>query len=512
MNILKIQNLNFSYSSSQVTLFNGFDLMIQERWTVIAGSNGCGKSTLLKLIAGILSPDGGNISFDGEIIYCPQKINEVPENLYTSFWSDDNEIRKFFSILKVSEEMLERFDTLSGGEKKRIQIACALAEKPSLLLLDEPTNHLDRNTIELILNALKNFNGMGLMVSHDRYFADALCSKTVYLFNESKAVEGGRDCIAAETYSGGLSKALELKAENAESSRNQWNSLNNKYILEKQRSQKFSEEIAKSKNRLAKKTIDPKDHDAKLKLDVARISGKDRGPGDQKARLDSQINQTLQHRDAVKKSLKRKEGFSVVAADCAKTINIEETEIEAGEYRLYVPHVEIKNCSKIAVTGQNGSGKTLFIKHVIQLLENSGRKKQLMYLPQEISEEDMDKILMRFNALDEAEKGEVLSTLYRLGSEPDNLYGNAISVSPGECRKLLIAMSILEPLSLMILDEPTNHLDITSILALENALADVDCGMLIVSHDESFLKKICSERLFVERTDEKTGRISKDVL
>lgn len=507
MNILKLNKLSFTYPNSQTNLFDDFNLIFQEPWTVIAGSNGCGKSTLLKLIAGMLEPDRGSISFDGDILYCQQETSEIPENLYTSFWSPDNDVRKFFSILKVTEEMLERYATLSGGEKKRIQIACALAENPGLLLLDEPTNHLDKMTVQLILQALKSFNGMGIMVSHDRFFADSLCSKTVYLFNESKAFAGGRDCIVFETYSAGLTKALEIRTEKASSNRQQWDSLNSKANAEKQKSQKLAEEIAKSKNRLSKKSIDPKDHDAKLKMDVYRLSGKDRGPGDEKARLDSQIERTQAARDSVKKSLQRKEGFSVATADYFKPINIEETELTAGNYKLHIPHIELTASSKIALTGQNGAGKTLFINHIISQVEKTGRQNQIMYLPQEISDEQQAEILEHFNQLEEDKKGEVLSTVYRLGSEPENLNSTSQSVSPGELRKLMIAMSITQPLSLLILDEPTNHMDITSVLALENALAEVNCGLLIVSHDEAFLEKITNQKLTAKRTGENEGEI-----
>ena len=162
--LLQIEKLYFSYPSSPANLFEDFSLQFYEGWTCLAGSNGCGKSTLLKLIAGILSPDSGRI-FTGpaisnsDIVYCSQETSQIPENIYSVFWSDDNEIRRFFSMLHVSEEMLERYDTLSGGEKKRIQIASALAEKPAILLLDEPTRGIDVGAkyeiYQLIINLAK---------------------------------------------------------------------------------------------------------------------------------------------------------------------------------------------------------------------------------------------------------------------------------------------------------------------------------------------------------------------
>lgn len=542
MPLLQISNLSFSYPNSQIQLFENFSLQLQENWTVIAGSNGCGKSTLLNLIAGNIAPDGGKIIFDGAILYCPQETQEVPENLYTSFWSGENDVRKFFSLLRVTEEMLERYETLSGGEKKRIQIACALAEKPALLLLDEPTNHLDKATVQLILDAFQAFDGMGIIVSHDRYFADALCTKTVYLFNESKAFAGGRNCIAAETYQGGLTLALELRQKNAERSRTEWGKLNSKASAEKQRSQKLSEEIDRKKGSLSKKNVDAKDHDAKLKIDKLRVSGADRTTADLKAHVESQMERTLQSRDAMKKALKRKEGFSVSSTDFAKTFVIEETDIVVGSadeadgtdgaggagtsngvgvagasgstYTLHVPHIEIKPDSKIAITGQNGAGKTLFINHVISKIRESGAnsaqkatKIELMYLPQEISDEEKAEVLAKYKSLNKEEKGEVLSTLFRLGSEPESLQGDAASVSPGELRKLMISMAVLHPLSLLVLDEPTNHMDITSVLALEDALSEICCPMIVISHDDTFLQKITNSHLKIIRSGD-CGKIT----
>lgn len=514
---LEIQKLYFSYPSSHVTLFEDFSLQFNDGWTCIAGSNGCGKSTLLKLIAGLLKPDEGRIvsggqSSAGYVIYCPQETAEVPENLYSVFWSDDNEVRRFFSMLHITEEMIGRYDSLSGGEKKRIQIACALADRPAVLLLDEPTNHLDEGTVRMISDTLALFSGIGIIVSHDRSFADSLCKHTVYLYNEARAFSGGRECVVCESYSGGLSKALELRQQNASHNRGEWDKLDSKAAGEKQRSRSLAEENERSKSRLAKKNIDPHDHDSKRKIDVARLGGKDRSTGDAKAHLDSQIQRTEAARDSVKKSLMRKEGFSVEGAGFAKSIVIEESDIFASEektsYKLHIPRIVINPDSKIALTGQNGTGKSLFIKHLIKELEKSGRTKEVMYLPQEISEDLKNQILSDFNELEDAERGAVLSTLYRLGSEPENLQQG--SVSPGELRKLMISLAVEKPLSLLILDEPTNHMDITSVLALESALSSLSCALIVVSHDRAFLEKVTDEKLHAERSKNE-GRIFYDL-
>lgn len=511
---IQITKLNFSYPESNANLFEDFSLQIAEGWTCVAGSNGCGKSTLLKLIAGLLVPDGGKIlcgnagaksgavgAAAGEMIYCAQETADPPENLYTAFWSDDNEARKFFSRLCVTEEMLERYETLSGGEKKRIQIACALAERPAVLLLDEPTNHLDAKTARMICEALDDFAGTGIIVSHDRAFADSLCARTVYLYNEAAAFAGGRDCVVYDSYPCGLTKALELRQSGADQSRGQWERLNAKAAAERGRSAALEAQNQKAKARLSKKTIDSRDHDAQRKIDTARILGKDRSTGDAKARLETQIRQTESERDSVKKALRRKEGFALSQSDYSKPLAVDEAVLEAGSYKLKIPRMEIKRESKIALTGENGAGKSLFVRHVILLLEKAGRANEVLYLPQEISDAQRDAIFGELDGLEESERGEVLSTLYRLGSEPERLEGlkRGDNLSPGELRKLMIALAVQKPLSLLVLDEPTNHMDITSVVALENALAALDCAMIVVSHDKAFLQKVCNASFVVER-------------
>ena len=221
--MITLKDISFSYPDSAETLFDGFSATLggTASWTCVAGANGCGKTTLLKLIAGMLLPLSGAIKC-GSAVYCAQNSTELPDNTYALFWDADNETRRFFSLLGIAADQLDRWETLSGGEKKRVQIACALAERPSVLLLDEPTNHLDAVSKELIVNALKSFNGTGLIVSHDRAFADMLCTATLYVYRESAVFAGGADAIRSKLYPANLSAALELWDEERASCLSEW--------------------------------------------------------------------------------------------------------------------------------------------------------------------------------------------------------------------------------------------------------------------------------------------------
>ncbi|MDE5899215.1 MAG: ATP-binding cassette domain-containing protein [Treponemataceae bacterium] len=506
---VRIVGLSFSYPSSADVLFEDFSLEFQPGWTALAGSNGAGKSTLLRLIDGSLRADAGSIRTEGSAAFCPQDPSVCPEDAFFQFYSGGNEARKFFSLLHITEEQLERYETLSGGEKKRIQIACALAESPDILLLDEPTNHLDSESRSLLLGALMAFPGTGIAVTHDRAFSDRLCQRTVFLARESLVFAGGRDCVAAEVYPGGLSSALELRRNETERCSSEYRALHQKAQAEKKRAAAVQADIRQKAANLSKRNIDSKDRDAKGRIDLARISGKDRTLGDAKRRLESQIARTQESLSASRKMLSRKEGISIPCAAADRFfLAIEAAAVQAGggAYSLSVPHLEIKGGDKIAVTGANGSGKSLFVRHIVGTLGALGRTEQALYVPQEIPEELARTALHSFGQLADDEKGRVLSHLYRLGSEPSFIAAQDMadgtggtSASPGELRKLLISMGIEGGRPLLILDEPTNHLDITSVLALESSLAETPCALILVSHDEAFLEHTCTRRIHISR-------------
>jgi len=171
-----------------------------------------------------------------------------------------------------------------------------------------------------------------------------------------------------------------------------------------------------------------------------------------------------------------------------KTIfQIPESSIESG-HQLIIQHcgLVIQAKDKIAVIGKNGCGKSTLVNYLIRHLPN--RQKQLVYLPQEISAEQSKEILAEIKALSNEQLGEIMTIVRRLGSNPGRLLESKLP-SPGELRKLLIALGVLKKPVLMILDEPTNHLDLPSIECLETALKKYEAALLIVSHDRQFLKQ-----------------------
>ena len=508
--MITLQNVSFSYPDSAEILFDGFSAALggASHWTCITGANGCGKTTLLKLIAGMLPPLSGIIKCESAV-YCAQNSTELPDTAYTLFWDADNEVRRFFSLLNITAKQLERWETLSGGEKKRLQIACALAERPSVLLLDEPTNHLDAVSKELIINALKLFTGTGLIVSHDRAFADSLCTATFYLYRESAAFADGADSIRGKLYAANVSTALELWDTERASCLSEWHKADAGVSKAKALSDMWQREAEHSKNRL-RNVYGGKDHDAAQKIRLAIVTGKDRTPGIVKKCFDSRREQAEKRRDTQAKPLNRKEGFSPAQADTSVfipkvLIHLPPQIISAGEdgsYTLQIPELTVQKQSRIALTGANGTGKTLLAHTILNRIREADLQKKSdgeslsFYLPQEIPKAEEQAVLAHFFSLDKELRSEILSTVYRMGSNPKALltFTDSKRISPGELRKLMIALAMSNPLKVLILDEPTNHLDILSARLLETALAKISCALIIISHDSVFLQNCnCTE-------------------
>ena len=255
---------------------------------------------------------------------------------------------------------------------------------------------------------------------------------------------------------------------------------------------KRAHEAARADARMSKRHIDPKDRSAKAKIDLARFTGQDGKRG----RLSSQLEGRL---DAARERLaharveKRYDGdlwLDVAPAPRRVLIRSAARDIPCGPGALHLPDLYVGNTDHIAITGPNGAGKSTLLEHLRPHIPDGIA---WLDIPQELDEELAHGVVERVRALSSGERGRVLSVVAQLNSDPARIL-EGCATSPGEMRKLLLALGVLSSPALIVMDEPTNHLDLHSVEALERALAGYPGALLLVSHDERFLNACTSVR------------------
>lgn len=167
-------NVSFTYDTARTPLLSAVSAHFPSGWTGVVGANGAGKTTLLRLAIGDLAPRHGIIQASTDTIYCPQRTDMAPLFFTEFLQATDGDACEIKGRLKIADEWLFRWQTLSHGERKRTQIGVALWRQPQVLAIDEPTNHLDAEARQLLFGALRSFPGVGLLVSHDHYFLGRL--------------------------------------------------------------------------------------------------------------------------------------------------------------------------------------------------------------------------------------------------------------------------------------------------------------------------------------------------
>ncbi len=494
---VSIVNLSFQYASAVEPLFDQLSTHFNPGFTGIVGANGTGKTTLLQLVTGALLADEGHIVMPESSVYCSQRTDDPPSVLEDFLFDDDPATYSVQSRLKLDASFLYRWDSLSHGERKRAQIACALWQKPELLALDEPTNHIDQDARATLLTELKQFNGIGLLVSHDRELLDALCSQCLWLGETQPKL-----------YEGGYSKALaqrELDRISVFRSRQQVKKETNR--LHREVIQRRDKAAISDKLR-SKRGIAAKDHDAKSKKDLARVSGKDGQAG----KLMNQMSGRLAHAEEKLSSAAVEKQYETgiwLPGSCSSNSHL--LHMAAGKlmlsehHQLQHPTLEIHATDHIAITGLNGTGKSTLIQRLLDKLTLPAER--IVYLPQEITAEDSKEILHDIKSLDHEQLGQVMTIVSRLGSRPHRLLDSA-TPSPGELRKLLLAKGMTQSPYLIVMDEPTNHLDLPSIVALEAALAECPCALLLVSHDQTLLNRLCDTHWQLTQTDRSKTKLA----
>ena len=150
-------------------------------WTGIVGPNGAGKTTLLQLATGGLEPSKGTIHHLSTSRYAVQRTDSAPEGMDDFRMAKDPEAIVLKDKLGIRDDWFDRWGTLSHGERKRMQIAVVMWDNPEVLALDEPTNHIDADARDMLIAALKSYNGVGLLVSHDRELLDSLCTQCLFI-------------------------------------------------------------------------------------------------------------------------------------------------------------------------------------------------------------------------------------------------------------------------------------------------------------------------------------------
>ncbi|NNG00953.1 MAG: ABC-F family ATP-binding cassette domain-containing protein [Desulfobacteraceae bacterium] len=484
---LVFDRVDFSYETLATPLFQSLSFHLTSGWTGIVGANGIGKTTLLKLSAGLLSPDAGHLRRPEAAAYSSQRTENRPEGLLDFLESYDRDAAVLRDRLEIGEHYHRQWFNLSHGERKRTQIAEVLWRQPVLLAMDEPTNHLDLYATRLISSALQAYSGIGMLVSHDRELLDALCRQCLFL-----------DSRGIHIRPGGVTKGKRiLDAEAAAEDR--------KYRLKKQESRRLKKEINHRKSKAAdadkkrsKKGLALKDHDARAKKDAARLTGKDGKAGVLQRQLSGRLRIAEKELSALRYQKETASGIWIKGEFSPKNaiLTLVDGSLSLGPAgKLFYPDLSIAPADRIALTGQNGFGKSTFLKHIVRFLSVSGDR--VMFLPQEIDAQTARNTQMDAHRLTGEELGRLMTIVSRLGSAPRRLLDSR-QPSPGETRKLMLAMGMLREPHIIMMDEPTNHMDLLSIECLEAALAECPCCLLLVSHDVRFLNHLTNKKWMIE--------------
>lgn len=474
MNILNVENVTKIYGEK--TLLSHANLGINEgdKFGVI-GVNGCGKSTFLKIIAGLVEPDEGQIikNKQSQIAYLSQNTEFDPEDTILSYvvrdkkspnanWSVEGQAKGILRKLSVTDYDA-RIKDLSGGEKKRIALAKTLLFPADILILDEPTNHLDNRMVVWLEEYLKRYQGVLIMVTHDRYFLDRVTNKILEI-----------DKGNLYTYESNYSGFLELKQQRLLSELATYN---------------------KTQNRL------------RTEWEWVKRGAQARSTK-QKARLE---------RFEQMKNMKAPETEQKVEMDSLssrlgkKTIEIEHL-YKAYEGRQLIDdftYFTIRN-ERIGIVGENGCGKTTLLRMILGLEQPDsgtitiGETVKIGYFSQ-MAEElcDTQKVIDCVKDVAEyirTEKGLTSASQMceRFLFGPEIQYNPIGKLSGGEKRRLNLLKVLMTAPNVLILDEPTNDLDIATLTILEDYLDSFAGIVIAVSHDRYFLDRIADRILAFE--------------
>lgn len=513
MIVCSVQQVAKNYGGNPIFEQISFEIKEQERIALV-GRNGSGKTTLLKLLAGEDTPDNGQIhwqkgaqigylkqiaDFDqqaivqqilesafGQLKEIEQQLKQLeramgePENqerlqkLYDQYgklqeqflteggYEIEAAIRKVVSGLQIKELIDQQMALLSGGERTKVGLAYMLLQNPDLLLLDEPTNHLDLAAVEWLGNFLQNYQGTVIIVSHDRYFLDEVVTQIVEL-------EEGE----FHQYHTNYSDYIKEKEE--------------RLLREFQQYQEQQNKIKKMKEAIKR-----------LRDWANRANPPNAGLHKRARNMERALERMEKLQRPILERKKMNLDMSLANRSGKDVVILEDVSKGYGDSLLFQQvNMHITYQQKVAIVGENGTGKSTLLKLILQQIEpdsgkvNIGSRVKIGYLSQHVFTEQGDQtVLQVFRDQVKVTEGQARHILAGFLFYGYDVFQKVKQLSGGEKMRLRLAQIMHQDTNFLVLDEPTNHLDIDSLEVLEDALADYDGTILAVSHDRYFLDQL----------------------